>query len=393
MNRAINYQETEQQLNKLLQELRQYDQLYLYGAGNRARAILQMCKKNFLTNLSLKGFIITSTQGNREYSDAPTALDGRPVVSVSEYYDREEAGFEQAAVLVTVMEHYHEEIRRELVRTPFRHIYYLTDAMERLLTDGYVEQRFKQLELPYAFTGRASEDRYGSEKAKRLVRVFRVQSAADVSLTQELPEASYVVPIQAGVRLTGSRICDVTDGDGMNISEQNSYYNELSCLYWLWKNTDYPYSGICHYRRMFESDIALRPIMEGKADVILPSPTVVWPDLQGYYLGWGLRAYYEEMLSVIEQQFPEYYDTALWCAENEIFIPNNICIASRKELERYCSFLFGVVFEVEERMRAKEGPKQKRCWLSEHVSTVYFIHCLKHSETGKIYFSDIVRYW
>lgn len=41
------------------------------------------------------------------------------------------------------------------------------------------------------------------------------------------------------------------DDTGDNISEFNPYYCELTGVYWAWKNLDYDYLGLVHYRRYF----------------------------------------------------------------------------------------------------------------------------------------------
>ena len=93
--------------------------------------------------------------------------------------------------------------------------------------------------------------------------------------------------------------------------------------------------------------------------------------------------------SVIREQKEDYYETAVWCAEHEIFYPNNIFLAKREVIEDYCQFAFDVIDEVETRMRNFDGVKQKRCWLSEHVTTIYF---MKH-KNDRIVFSNLKRFW
>ena len=39
------------------------------------------------------------------------------------------------------------------------------------------------------------------------------------------------------------------DSTGDNISAKNPYYNELTAIYWGWKNLDVDAMGLVHYRR------------------------------------------------------------------------------------------------------------------------------------------------
>ena len=96
------------------------------------------------------------------------------------------------------------------------------------------------------------------------------------------------------------------------------------------------------------------------------------------------------MLQVIGELFPSYYEAACWCTSHIVFIPNNICIARRDILNDYCLFLFGVIDEVERRMEKYSGKKQSRCWLSEHVTTIYF---MAHLQEYRIAFSNLKRIW
>lgn len=331
--KMMDYVQVSRELQSMFDSLSGYSQVYIYSAGNRAKAITQMVHMGFLQNLSITGYIVTRREGNRESLANEVLLDGKPVHLVGEF--TEELVSEKAAVLVAAMEHYHGEIRESLAATGFKHIYYLTDAMERILVDACTKWYFEEYGISYRFAGHCAENRYTGKLRDLDVKLFRVQSEVDVPLSDTLPEYEYVVPVQAGAALAKEQVCELRDDAGDNISSQNRYYNELSCLYWIWKNTDHKYSGICHYRRLFESDYALAPLMEGTADVVLPSPAIVSPNLRGYYLGWGLAHYYDVMLEVVRQCWPDYYETACWCAEHNLFIANNICIAERAILDDY----------------------------------------------------------
>ena len=41
------------------------------------------------------------------------------------------------------------------------------------------------------------------------------------------------------------------DNTGINISEKNPTFNELTLIYWAWKNTNQDFIGFAHYRRYF----------------------------------------------------------------------------------------------------------------------------------------------
>lgn len=389
------YEQGRKDLEQLLDEIRRYPHLYVYSAGNRAKELVQMRKIGFLDLPAPECFLVTGMQGNRESIDNPEDIAGIPVYTLQTYRERQGKNMpetEETAVLVAAMEHYHKEISESLSLTSLRHIFYLTDVMERILIADCMKYYYEKLGLEFRMTEMLpiDEDVFPDKNANISAMTYMVQCAGDVKLAENKKDRKWELPLQAGAALTDKRIAELTDAEGENISEKNAYYNEMTGIYWLWKNTNWDYSGICHYRRQFESDIVWKYILDHEADVILPTPALVYPDLEGYYLNWGERSYYKTMLQVIKEQHSDYYETALWCASHPIFYPNNIFIAQRKILERYCKFAFSVIDEVEERMKYCGGKKQKRCWLSEHVTTIYF---MKHHSDYKIVFSNLRRYW
>ena len=378
-----------EELGTVIKALQKYQHLCIYSAGNRAKEVMLMQRRGFLNIPTPDYFLVSEKQGNREFIDNPDTIMGIPVYSLQERTDTNDG---QTAVLVVAMEHYHEEIRKSLAETSYQDIFYLTDIMEKILIAEYMEYYFQRNDLPFAMTEMYEKDWYVNEKGcpHNELMTYMVQCVQDVGLEDVLVHRKWITPLQAGAALTDQRIAAVTDMDGDNISLKNPYYNEMTGMYWLWKNTDLSFSGICHYRRQFESDVVIQYLIEDKADIVLPMPTAVYPDLQGYYLNWGEAEYYDMMLGVIRELEPEYYETAKWCAEHEVFIPNNIFIAKRDILEDYCRFSFRIIDEVEKRMNRTMGAKQKRCWESEHVSTIYFV---KNMDKFRVVFSNLKRYW
>lgn len=68
----------------------------------------------------------------------------------------------------------------------------------------------------------------------------------------DLFESQIIQPVQVGCALRNDLFPWAWhDNDGVNISNQNAMYCELTAQYWAWKNVDAEYYGFCHYRRYF----------------------------------------------------------------------------------------------------------------------------------------------
>ena len=66
----------------------------------------------------------------------------------------------------------------------------------------------------------------------------------------EMPDNDLYLPINVGAALREATIPGTQpDNEGDNISVKNPQYCELTAQYWLWKNVDADYYGLCHYRR------------------------------------------------------------------------------------------------------------------------------------------------
>ena len=66
----------------------------------------------------------------------------------------------------------------------------------------------------------------------------------------EMPNDKMYIPIHVGSE-GKKELGYVKDNTGDNISDKNSYFCELTGLYWAWKNLDFDYLGLVHYRRHF----------------------------------------------------------------------------------------------------------------------------------------------
>lgn len=67
-----------------------------------------------------------------------------------------------------------------------------------------------------------------------------------------LVSSEIIRPIQVGTSINGTAYSDTLhDNTGINISDKNRMYCELTAQYWAWKNLEADYYGFMHYRRYF----------------------------------------------------------------------------------------------------------------------------------------------
>jgi hypothetical protein len=119
----------------------------------------------------------------------------------------------------------------------------------------------------------------------------------------------------------------VGDNTGDNISKLNPYYCELTGLYWAWKNLDYDYLGLVHYRRYFTNkslsyndDIKIDDVILSQNDVesLLDEVDVIVPKKRKYYIE-TLYSHYAHTLDgshldktrkIISEISPEYLESS-----------------------------------------------------------------------------------
>lgn len=180
-----------------------------------------------------------------------------------------------------------------------------------------------------------------------------------------LPEDKVYLPVQVG-RALGADLGLMGDATGDNISAKNPYYCELTALYWAWKNLDYDYLGICHYRRYFTHK-RVKGNLEQKKHAILKQEDftrlmqgcdVLVPKKRNYYIE-TVRSHYEhahlkEDLDVAEQVLKELYPEYLPAFEQVMASTSlyrlNMFVMRRELVEQYCTWLFTILFEVEKRL-------------------------------------------
>lgn len=183
-----------------------------------------------------------------------------------------------------------------------------------------------------------------------------------------MPEDEVYLPLHVGAE--GKADLGYTkDNTGDNISVKNPNYCELTGMYWAWKNLSADYIGFVHYRRYFTRkevyDIALKKkqilcMEEWKS--LLSKYAVVVADKRKYYIETN-RSHYnhahpsiglDETENIIKEKFPEYSEAFSTVMNRTWAHMFNMFVMRRDLFQEYCQWLFGILFELEERLDISE---------------------------------------
>ena len=224
--------------------------------------------------------------------------------------------------------------------------------------------------------------------------MFFVVTHKKVAFTA-LPE-NYTV-IHAGHINAAENFGDIADDTGDNISALNLYLNEITALYWLWKNTTCAYVGFVHYRRFFTTkpaqifnaeniltaDEALKILAD--FDIIVDECRFGYVPLRDWKAMLSSRPLAERVINTIRKYIadrqPEYleaYDRVnngfgTFCYE--------IFVTRRKVLDGYCKWLFSFLIDATKELldtteiADSDDPRTWRAisFVAEHLMGVWLI--------------------
>lgn len=191
----------------------------------------------------------------------------------------------------------------------------------------------------------------------------------------------------------------IRDDDGENIADKNDSYNELTAVYYAWKNYGKigapDVIGLNHYRRFFifedrpyayyekasydglEEAIRYDPNkivrLLQNCDFVAPKPNIRRSVYDNFVSAHGVGDL-DESLRIIETDYPEYADAAKTYVSGRAAYFYNAFLFRREDFFRYCEFLFGVLGELEKR---REGG---RLFVSEVLTGVFFTQLKKEGK-------------
>lgn len=180
-----------------------------------------------------------------------------------------------------------------------------------------------------------------------------------------MPDDDVYMPLHVGRE--GRHALGFTgDNTGDNISCKNANFCELTGLYWAWKNLEYEYIGLCHYRRYFGfgrhgNDMAGRhQAIFHRCDYekLLKEYDVILPEKRNYFIE-TVRSQYEhahnkrdldEAEKIVAEKYPEYSDAFIEVMNRKRLYILNMFVMKKELFDEYCAWLFDILFELEKRI-------------------------------------------
>ncbi|WP_206611254.1 DUF4422 domain-containing protein [Lacticaseibacillus hulanensis] len=181
-----------------------------------------------------------------------------------------------------------------------------------------------------------------------------------------VPSSNLYLPVVVGANKNAVELNRdfARDNSGMNISDKNPYYNELTAIYWAWKNLDdYDWIGLVHYRRYFigteyDHDLQTKILSSvdlekytSEFDIILPKPRNYFIESNySHYVHAHHREPIEETKRIIQQYYPQLLDSFNNVLNNTKAHMFNMFIMKKSDFDRYCTFMFDVLSKLETRI-------------------------------------------
>ena len=199
----------------------------------------------------------------------------------------------------------------------------------------------------------------------------------------------------------------IGDDTGENISEKNASYNELTALYWAWKNYDQlgnpDFIGLMHYRRHFvfrEGEVRVYTLSgmggEHYLEELNYSPEKLQKMLEDcdfachlgkvdgiyrHYLDNHRQSDLDLALKLVCDLYPEYAADARAYMEQSVGNFCNMFLFPRKLFFEYCRWIFRILEEFEKQVDISE----KRLFISERLTGIFIYHLMQKGLRYKVF--------
>ena len=204
-----------------------------------------------------------------------------------------------------------------------------------------------------------------------------------------MPQDPAYRPIFVGAAINGATPQNYQpDNVGDNISASNPNFNELTAMYWIWKNCQADIKGLNQYRRYLAE--APKRKLAGilsmtEIETLLQQYDVIVPKKRHYYIESNyshyVHAHHPEPLTmmreVIKMQQPAYLDDFDQLMNQTSAHMFNMMIMPRDKFDAYAAWVFEILFAVRDRIDiASYDVQEARVfgYLSELLLDVWLNH-------------------
>ena len=346
--------------------------IYVAGASSRAKTAKEYIEFIF-THSRVAAFLVSP-----EMKDNDDSIGGVPVLPITrEVISAYEMDI-SSPVYIAMRGVNHAKVEAELRKVGFFDIRPIDVFLDTYMRNEYVKRKHEKAGKSFVMIDHLNDG--GARDGTIFGKIYVANSAHDSVLKDKYTLKQSEEAIQVGAEITNARIPGIPnlDNDGLdtkNISTLNSQFCELTALYWIWKNTTEDYVGLSHYRRHFIlPDNWIRRCDANNADVILPVPLYVYPDLEGDYRKRHVSQDWDVLMDYFKRSLPDEYDMAKEFFAGNLYSPCNMLIARREVLNELCRWLFSILFTVYKRIGDKEDSYQRRYpgFMSERLISYYF---------------------
>lgn len=354
---------------KCIERIKSHTSVYIYGAGDVAREVAY-CLTSSVYNIKINGFLVSDIQKNENRT-----ILGRPVLQ----YDSIK-GIENAVVIIAVLEKYRDAIAKKLYDIGVDNQIVLTfesDEWCEIRGEYFCNKAKKNNSHDYQWLEEAVSVANTVENKRDSLKVYIARSTVDKELVETFTNREWEEDIQVGASLNENKICAVQDNSGDNISQKNKQYCELTALYWIWKNSNYDWVGLSHYRRRFElDDMEIDGLIDSDIDAVFTVPVINEPNVKFMYEKNHSADDWKVMKDAVTQLCPDYSETVIKVEMSECYIPYNMFIMRKTFLDDYCEWLFPILEYCENKIGKKEDVYQNRYigFLAERLMSVYFFY-------------------
>lgn len=202
------------------------------------------------------------------------------------------------------------------------------------------------------------------------------------------------------------------DDTGDNISRLNPYLNEVTALYWIWKNTAHTTLGFCQYRRFFttadDKNFSYDKILTRNAalkiltqyDIIVAKIYIgrLQRELIRADCGKTLMTLGETIIKkYLKQAQPDYLDAFDYVLNSKSFYRCNMFVTRRNIFDAYCKWLFSFMIDATKEFLQTTNlddipPKRRRVmgYFAERMLTVWLLrNRLRIKELNVMFIEDI----